>query len=173
MITEFLKGKWLGHPLHPILVHVPMAAWPGALVFDLLSQMEIGGNGMVRLSFYSILLGLVAVLAAVPTGVLDWGEIKQDKPAWKLGLYHMALNLVVAIVFAINLGVRMESYRSALKVAGWPLALSAVGTLLLAGSAYLGGLMVYDYGINVARMSKGKWRKIAEKSGSRVPEEKK
>jgi hypothetical protein len=24
-----LKGKWLGHPSHPILAHVPAAMWLG------------------------------------------------------------------------------------------------------------------------------------------------
>ena len=27
-LIDFLKGKWLKHPLHPIVVHVPMAMWP-------------------------------------------------------------------------------------------------------------------------------------------------
>src|SRR5207248_414314 len=56
---DLLKGKWLGHPLHPIIVHVPMAMWPSALIFDLLSQWQIGGNAMVRLAFYAIIFGLV------------------------------------------------------------------------------------------------------------------
>jgi uncharacterized membrane protein len=93
-LQNFLKGKWLGHPLHPILVHVPMAMWPSAPIFDVLSQWK--GNVMVRLSFYAILFGLVASLLAVPTGLLDWSGIKKEKPAWKIGLYHMMLNLVVA-----------------------------------------------------------------------------
>src|SRR5437899_11329808 len=101
-LLDFLKGKWLGHPLHPILVHVPMAMWPGALIFDLLSRWN--GNAMVRLSFYAIIFGLVASLLAVPTGVVDWSGIKKEKPAWKIGLYHMILNLVVAVLFAINDG---------------------------------------------------------------------
>jgi uncharacterized membrane protein len=170
MITDFLKGKWLKHPLHPILVHIPLATWPAALLFDLCSQLKIGGNTMVRLSFYSILFGLLAVLLAVPTGVIDWGEIKQDRPAWKLGLYHMAVNLVVSILFAINLGLRLENFRDALRVPVLPLILSGIGTLLLFLSAYLGGLMVYDYGIGVARYSKEKWRKTAQAAGARVPE---
>src|SRR5213082_185361 len=61
-LLDFLKGEWLGHPLHPILAHVPMAMWPGALIFDLLSQCPIGGNAMVRLSFYAIIFGLAAAL---------------------------------------------------------------------------------------------------------------
>src|SRR5207249_3237877 len=104
-LLDFLKGKWLGHPLHPILAHVPMAMWPGALIFDLLSQCPIGGNAMVRLSFYAIMFGLAAAL-------------------------------------------------------------------LLICSAYLGGRMVYEYGISVARMSKKKWRKLAAAGGANLPPEK-
>jgi uncharacterized membrane protein len=168
-LINFLKGKWLGHPLHPILVHVPMAMWPGALIFDVISRWN--GNAMVRLSFYAIIFGLVASLLAVPTGVVDWSGIKKEKPAWKIGLYHMILNLVVALLFAINLGLRVQTFRKDTLVTGAPLALSIVGTALLIGSAYLGGRMVYEYGISVARMSKKKWRKIAEAGGANLPPE--
>jgi uncharacterized membrane protein len=170
-LLNLLKGKWLGHPLHPILVHVPMAMWPGALIFDLLSQWNIGGNASVRLSFYAIAFGLAASLLAAPTGLIDWTGIKKEKPAWKIGLYHMALNLVALLLFAINLGLRWPTFRDATKVATTPLLLSAIGTLLLIGSAYLGGMMVYEYGISVARMSKQKWRKIAEAGGANAPPE--
>src|SRR6184192_27701 len=157
-LLNFLKGKWLGHPLHPILVHVPMAMWPGALIFDLLSKWQIGGNTMVRLSFYAIVFGLAASLLALPTGLVDWSGIKKEKPAWKIGLYHMSLNLIVTLLFAVNLALRWQTFREASEVETGPFALSIIGTLLLIGSAYLGGLMVYDHGINVARHSKHKWR---------------
>ena len=148
-----------------------MAMWPGALIFDLLSQWNVGGNTMVRLSFYAIVLGLAASFLAVPTGLIDWSGIKKEKPAWKIGLYHMILNLVVALLFAINLGLRLQTFHEATKVDGTPLLLSIVGTALLIASAYLGGRMVYEYGISVARMSKKKWREIAEAGGANLPEE--
>src|SRR5438270_11421304 len=115
-LLDFLKGKWLGHPLHPILAHVPMAMWPGALIFDLLSQCPIGGNAMVRLSFYAIIFGLAAALLAAPTGLVDWSGIKKEKPAWKIGLYHMSLNLIVTLLFAVNLALRWQTFREALEV---------------------------------------------------------
>jgi uncharacterized membrane protein len=170
-ILSFLKGKWLGHPLHPILVHVPMAMWPGALVFDFLSRCHIGGNAMVRLSFSAMVFGLVASLLAVPTGLLDWSGIKKEKPAWKIGLYHMSINLVVTLLFAVNLGWRWHTFREATQVDRTPFLLSLIGTALLIGSAYLGGMMTYQYGISVARMSKQKWRKIAQAGGANLPPE--
>src|SRR5437660_3818545 len=142
-LLNFLKGTWLGHPLHPILVHVPMTMWPGALIFDLLSQWQIGGNAMVRVSFYAIVFGLAASLLAVPTGLVDWSGIKKEKPAWKIGLYHMILNLVVVLLFAINLGLRLQNFRDATIIAGAPLILSISGTAVLMVSAYLGGRMTY------------------------------
>lgn len=171
-LLEFLKGKWLKHPLHPILVHMPLALWPGALILDTLSQFDFAGNALVQLSFYCIAFGLIVALPAVITGLVDWSAIKKEKPAWKIGIYHMALNLVVALIFAINLGLRLPDFQNSQTVAGLPLALSAIGTLLLLLSAYLGGLMVYDHGISVARMSKDKWRRRAEAGGANLPPEK-
>ena len=172
MIVDLLKGKWLGHPLHPLLVHVPMALWPAALLFDLLSRAGFGGNAMVRTSFFAIAFGLAVALLAVPTGIVDWSGIKREKPAWKIGLWHMLLNAVVLVLFAINFTLRLGNYREAALVPVAPLVLSIAGTLVLVVSAYLGGRMVYAYGINVARLSKGKWRKVAESAGANVAPEK-
>src|SRR5436190_21963082 len=129
MIIDLLKGKWLGHPLHPILVHVPMAVWPAALLFDLLSRAGIGGNAIARTSFFAIGFGLVVALFALPTGIVDWWGIKREKPAWKIGLWHMLLNAVVLVLFAINFILRLRTYREAGSVSDAPLILSIAGTL--------------------------------------------
>jgi uncharacterized membrane protein len=159
-------------PLHSLVVHLPMAGWIGALLFDLLSRIHVGGNSMVRLSFFSIIFGLATALVAIPTGLLDWTGVKPEKPAWKLGLFHMAANLIVTLLFAANVGVRLSTWRTAAMVSPPALLLSAAGTLLLFVGAYLGGLMVYNHGVGVARRSKEKYRRMAEKGGARVPEKK-
>jgi uncharacterized membrane protein len=169
-VKEILQGKWLHHPLHPIMAHMPVGLWPSAFFFDLLTRFGVGGNLLVQLSFFCIALGLAAALLAIPTGLADWWEIKRGKPAWKIGVYHMALNLVVTLLFAVNLVLRIPAFLEVTAVSTLPLVLSATGTLLLLASAYLGGLMVFDHGIGVARMSKGKWRKMAEASGANVPD---
>ena len=168
-MMDFLQGKWLGHPLHPILVHVPTALWPAALVFDILSRVGVGGNAMVRTGTYAILVGLVVAVAAVPPGIADWSGIKRDRPAWKIGLVHMILNVGVIILWTVNLILRWGSVADAETVGTIPLLLSAAATLVLLVSGYLGGRLVYDYGISVARISKEKWRRIAEAGGAKVP----
>ena len=169
---DFLKGKWLGHPLHPAVVHIPVGLWPAALIFDLLSRIGSGNNALVQLSFFCIAIGMLAILPAIPSGLADWSEIKKEKPAWKIGLWHMILNLFATVFFAINLGLRAGEFRTATTVETPALLLSALGVVILAVSAYLGGLMVFDHGINVARQSKKKWRKIAERGGANLPADK-
>lgn len=169
-MIDFLQGKWLKHPLHPALVHVPTALWPIAWIFDLFSQFK-ADNALVQLAFYAGSLGLIVALLAVPTGFADWTDIRREKPAWKLGLYHMSLNIVVSILWIINLGLRVGSFQTDTSVPPALLGLSTLATLLLLISGYLGGRMIYAYGISVARLSKKKWRRIAQEGGAAVPPE--
>jgi uncharacterized membrane protein len=170
-VIKFLSGKWLGHPLHPILAHIPMAMWPGALILDLLSRQGIEAELMVSLSFYAIAFGLAASLLAAPAGLVDWSGIKREKPAWRIGVYHMVLNGTAIVLFATNLLLRWQTFHHANLVENIPLILSAAGTVILIVSAYLGGMMSYHHGISVARLSKDKWRRIAEEGGANLPPE--
>lgn len=170
-MIDFLQGKWLKHPLHPALVHIPTALWPIAWIFDLFSQFS-ANSIFVQLAFYAGLLGLIAVLPAIPTGIADWTDIRREKPAWKLGLYHMALNIVVSVLWVINLWLRAGSFQTDSATPPGLFWLSTFATILLLISGYLGGRMIYSYGISVARLSKTKWRKIAKQGGAALPPEK-
>ena len=174
-MLNFLHGKWLNHPLHALLVSVPVGLWPSALIFDLLAAGEIGGaessRALAATSFYAILLGLGVALLAIPAGLADWWDVGRDKPAWKIGLWHLLLNVVVVTIWTVNLALRWTMGETGRGVGAVPLILSVVGTLLLAGSAYLGGRMVYDYGTYVGWFELAKWRRIAESGGSNVPDE--
>lgn len=167
-MKEFLQGKWLKHPLHPILVHIPTALWPSALLFDLLANAR-NDNALVQAAFYMGLFGLVAALGAIPAGIADWWDIKPEKPARRLGVYHMVLNITATVLWSINLLLRLGDLNTATSVGALPLALSVVATLILFVSGYLGGRMVYHYGIGIARLSKGRWRRVAERGGAHVP----
>ncbi len=195
-MKAFLQGRWLRHPVHPMLVDFPMALWPAAVVLDVLSRIGAGSVALTQASFYAILFGLASSLLAVPAGLADWLDIRKEKPAWRLGLAHMVLNLTIAMLSALNLGLRidlapraprpLDRARQALRLPGappqlpvrprafaatpWlPLTLSVVASLLLVVSGYLGGRMVYDQGTSVARQSKSRLRHMALEGGARVP----
>ncbi|MGQ0601919.1 MAG: DUF2231 domain-containing protein [Anaerolineales bacterium] len=170
-MKSFLQGRWLGHPFHSVLVHLPTALFPAALLFDLLSHWGDGNNVFVQVSFYAIALGLLPVLPAVATGLADWWDIGHEQPARKLGLAHMLLNITAAILWVLNLSLRLNTYQTAVNVPVLPLTLSIIATLMLMVAGYLGGRMVYEHGVSVIRQpqSKTKWRRLAELGGADVP----
>ena len=172
-LKGFLQGKWLGHPLHPALVHIPTALWPAALLFDLISRTSLGGSLPVRMAYYAILAGLVVALVAALAGLADWADIKPDKPAKKIGLIHMVLNLMVAALFALNLWLRAQLPVSTGAVPLYLIGLTLVANLILMVSGYLGGRLVYDHGISVARHNKAALRQRAEAAGANLPAEQK
>lgn len=171
-LVDFLQGKWLGHPLHPAIVHVPVGGWLVACVVDVIAWAGTGSEALGRLAIWCVGVGLAGALIAMPPGVADWSAIKKEKPAWKLGLYHMLLNLLATLAWAVNLGLRVSADTPP-GIVGLPVLMSSlIGTALLLAGAYLGSLMVFDHGIGVARTSKKTWRRIAVRAGARVPEEK-
>ena len=168
---EILQGKWLGHPLHAAIVHLPLALWIGTAVIDLLFLLGVTATGLVHLALYAVVLGFVGAVIAVPSGIADWWPIKPEKPARKLGLAHMVLNACASAVFAVNLFLRAKALDAPLPITGTIAASSGLGALLLIVSGYLGSLMTFDYGTSVARHSKKKWRKLAAESRSNLPPE--
>ena len=168
-LSEILQGKWLGHPVHAALVHIPVGSWTAACLLDIAHQAQWMTADTGRLPTYLVGFGLLGALLAVAPGIADWLPIKKEKPAWKLGLYHMLLNALAVVAWAANFYLRLQSDAA---VTNAILATSIVGTLLVFVSGYLGSLMVFDQGTSVARHSKKEWREIAREGGSRVPEEK-
>lgn len=169
-LFELLQGKWLGHPLHPAVVHVPIGLWTVATVLDLIAWFGVAGDVLPRLSLACVVLGLLAALLAVPTGIADWAPIKKEKPAWRLGLYHLLLNLLATLVWAGNFGLRLGTPEPGAAITLPILLTSITGALLVFVGGYLGCRMVFDQGVSVARQSKKKWRAIAERGGSHVPD---
>jgi len=167
-VKNALQGKWLGHPLHPALVHVPTGLFPAALLFDLMMIAGQDENVFGRCALWAIAVGSLVALAAAPTGLADWLEIKSGKPAHRLGLIHMTINVAVLVLMALSLYLRWRR-GSPYTPSTAAIATNLLGNLMLAVSGYLGGRMVYHRGIGVARMSKKKWERIARAGHARLP----
>src|SRR5437773_2201095 len=150
MLKDFLEGKPLRHPLHPMLVHFPIGLFLLSLLLDLASLAFPSVPGLVRDSFYAMLLGVITALMAAVPGFVDYTDIRSDHPAKRTATAHMTLNLIVVALYGVNLGVRSSSLADP-RISLLPLVLSLVGIALLSVSGYLGGRLVYDQGIAVGR----------------------
>ncbi|HVX84162.1 MAG TPA: DUF2231 domain-containing protein [Phycisphaerae bacterium] len=168
-IKSFLLGRWLGHPLHPALVHVPIAMWVGALIMDILSLFGVGGNALVRTACVAVLAGLASTLIVVPAGIAEWTQIRREKPAWMMALWHMVMNVCVVLLMIASVIVRLGRGWHAAQVPLIAFTLTLLGDLVLPVSGYVGGRMVYDQGIGIARMSKKRYRRIAAAGRANLP----
>ena len=176
LLKHLLQGKWLGHPLHPALVHVPTGLFPAALLFDLMSLSNNAPDAFGRCAFWCIAVGLIGAVLAAPAGLADWWEIKSGKPARRLGLIHMTMNVAVLVLMAVSLYLRWRdpNDRPGDGIAGLAthaLVLNVIANVVLLISGYLGGRMVFDEGVGVARFSKQKWEKVARAGHARLPVE--
>ncbi len=150
MLKDFLEGKPLRHPVHPMLVHFPIGLFILSLLLDLASLAFPSVPNLVRDSFYAMLVGIITALFAAVPGFVDYTDIRSDHPAKRTATAHMTLNLLVVALYGINLGVRSSMLADS-KIPLLPLVLSLVGVALLSASGYLGGRLVYDEGISVGR----------------------
>jgi len=150
MLKDFLEGKPLQHPIHPMLVHFPIGLFLLSFLLDLASLASSSVPNLVRGSFYAMLLGLITSLVAAVPGLVDYTDIRSDHPGKRTATAHMILNFMVVVVYGINLGIRSSSLLDP-KISMGPFILSLVGVGLLSASGYLGGRLVYDEGIAVGR----------------------
>lgn len=125
---DALHGRWLGHPVHPLLVQFPIGAWLSAAVLDLVP----GGHRAARLLVGA---GLAGAGPAAVAGWVDWAELR--RPQQRVGLVHAAANITGVVCYAVSLTARCRGrhWRGRL----WSLGgLAAIGV----GGA-LGGHLAY------------------------------
>jgi uncharacterized membrane protein len=140
-----------GRPLHPALVHFPIALYPTSLLFDWLSHLAGDGNPFVKGAFALIVVGLVVSVGAVVTGFADFLRIEAGS-TWRLAVSHMTLQLVTGGLFLANALLRARDLDVTASALG-PVVLSAVGVAVLAAGALLGSDLVYRHGQRVERPS--------------------
>lgn len=140
MTTPASIGK---HPIHAILVSVPIGAWIFALVADLAAG-STGDPTWRGAAFYAIGVGIAgALLAAVP-GLIDLLSLPPG-PTRRTGIWHMSINLVAVTVFALNFVMRWGDPAQAGSA-----VLTVLGILLIGVGGWLGGEMVYRGGVGVS-----------------------
>lgn len=143
-VKTALNGAWLGHPLHPLLTDIPIGAWSGTLLFDLVSLND-ESETITRGADIMLGLGLMGAVGAAVTGTTDWSDL--DGSDRRVGLVHGLLNTAITAANLVSLILRLTGKRRA------GIALSTAGYAVTAISAYLGGDLVFAKGIGVNHVS--------------------
>ncbi|MEU0009057.1 DUF2231 domain-containing protein [Streptomyces sp. NPDC006314] len=147
-VSAALAGPY-GHPFHPILVTVPIGAWVGSLVFDIASHLVDDPDFLARGAMWLIALGVIGALVAAMVGFLDLFAIPAGTRAFRVGLIHMTLNLLVTVAYAGGFLWRHAGQGPSGSVGAGQLALNAATLAVLGVSGFLGGKLAYHYGVRV------------------------
>jgi nitrite reductase/ring-hydroxylating ferredoxin subunit len=133
-MRDVLHGVWLGHPLHPALVQLPVGAWTSSAVLDLLP-------GQRRASTTLVAVGTAGAVPAIIAGWNDWASLSTTQR--RVGLVHAASNAAAVALYSASLAARLNGRHGLGRMLGWA-GLSAAGA-----GAYLGGHLAYKMGAGV------------------------
>jgi nitrite reductase/ring-hydroxylating ferredoxin subunit/uncharacterized membrane protein len=152
-VRDALHGVWLGHPLHPAMVQVPVGAWISAAVVDLMPGQRRAATALVG-------VGTVSALPAAVAGLNDWASLTRDQR--RIGLAHAASNTIGVALYASSLAARLNGRH------GLGRALAYLGLSAASTGAYLGGHLAYKQGAQTTqsvselhRISDG-WHSLAD-----------
>ncbi len=159
-VEEFLHGKFLGHPLHPVTVHLPIGAWVLAAILD-----PWGGSVAARAAADAAVgFGVFGAIVASITGATDFYPYG-DASVRRIGGLHAILNWLAIALYALSMICRVDDARDLARV------LSYLGFAAVSASGYLGGLLVYEkrIGVNHASLVEDEtapeeWTKVAKLS---------
>lgn len=136
-----------GHPLHPMLVHFPVALWTLAVAADaggVITRHEIWWS----VSFACQALGLLAAVPAMAAGALDFASVPRGHAAFDTAIAHLTA-----------MGTAWLSYLASAALRGLPgpeappaaaIAAGIAGFVAMAVGGWLGGRLVYRFGVGAS-----------------------
>jgi uncharacterized membrane protein len=140
------RAKLLGHPIHPMLIVLPLGLFIAAVVFDALYLWR-GSPTFATVAYWNIPAGIVGGLLAAVFGAIDWFAIPGGTRAKRIGLLHGGSNVLVVVIFALVWLMRGDRPDTAPTT---NLFLLEVGGLALGSVAgWLGGELVDRLGVGV------------------------
>jgi len=143
-----MKNSMHNHPLHPALVHFPIACWSLATVGDIAS-LFIDGD-LWKISGILLAIGSLTALLAMLTGLLELVKIDEHSPAMRVVNMHMILVIIAWCFYTISLFSRYESNQ--LTTPGLlETGLSLMGFVFLCAAGWLGATLVYSHKVGVKR----------------------
>lgn len=129
-----LRGREIGHALHPILTDFPLGCWTAAGLLDV-----VGGRAARPAARRLTALGLLGVVPTVLSGLVEFDAL-EEQPTRRVATVHAAGNSIAA-------GCQLLSWRARRRdrhVRGmvWGLA----GNTAAAAAGYLGGHLAFARG---------------------------
>jgi uncharacterized membrane protein len=139
------RAKFLGHPIHQMLIVFPLGLLATGAIFDLIALVT-GGAHWAGVAHYLIGAGLVGGLVAAVPGLVDWMAIPSGTRAKQIGLLHGVGNVIVLALFAASFFLRLDAPADPSAVA---LGAEFLGAGVSLATGWLGGELVDRLAVGV------------------------
>jgi uncharacterized membrane protein len=142
--------RLLGHPVHPMLVHLPMGLLLAAPLWDLLGLVSpVSRTVAAAVGDWTLAVGCLGGLAAAVAGMVDFAALPAEHPAGRAANLHLYFVLGALGVFGASVLTRHGHGMAAATPAASAavLALDLGGSLLLVAGGFFGAEMVYRHGV--------------------------
>jgi len=139
------KAKILGHPIHQMLIPLPLGVLSVSLVFDLLA-LALGWPRLHDAAYLMIAAGVITGLLAAVFGLIDFLAIPGGTRAKRVGRLHGGGNVVVVALFAVSWLLRRDAPAQPEMLA---IVLSAVAAGIAGVTGWLGGELVGRLSVGV------------------------
>ena len=136
----------LGHPIHPMLIHFPVAALLLLIATDI-GYVLTGDFFWARAGVWLAGIGVAGGWVSGSVGLLDLIIVEQIRrliTAW----CHAILAVMLLSIATLNWFLRVGE--PAALIEPWGLYLSLLTGLLITITSLLGGELVYDYAVGVS-----------------------
>lgn len=138
-----------GHPLHPILTDFPVALLGATVLWDVVG-LATGDGQWQTVAYWTLALGVAALVPAAVTGFLDFLALPQGHPAGGTAVAHMSAVLVAGGLFVASLLARAGPGAAAAAGLEFAHAWAAGGLIALVVGGRLGGALVFRHGVGRA-----------------------
>jgi uncharacterized membrane protein len=136
-----------GHPLHPMLIHFPVAALVGLVGAD--AAFVYGGDPFwARAGLWLAGVGAVGGWGASLAGLVDLLTVRRIRrlvTAWG----HALIAVMMLSLASMNWMIRLEGDDPGANVRPWGLGITLLTAAFIALAAYLGGRLVYEHAVAV------------------------
>ncbi|MDQ6740769.1 MAG: Rieske 2Fe-2S domain-containing protein [Actinomycetota bacterium] len=127
-LRDVLHGVPLGHPLHPLMVQVPLGAWISAAVLDCLPGAEKQAAVLVG-------LGLATAGPSALAGYVDFSELHEQHQ--RIGVIHSTANAAAVGLYSVSLFQRLTGKPGGGRMLGF------LGLGLVSAGGWLGGHLAF------------------------------
>lgn len=148
-LIEPFKG-WPGKPTHPPLTDASIGAYTVGVAMLVLGALGVEEEQMAHGALLAIGGGLVLALPTALTGLLDWLSIPKGTPARTTATVHLLVMLSATVVFALAFIAQLDGYDAG-NIETLALVLGIAAELLLTAGGYIGGTIVFVYGVRVLK----------------------